>query len=320
MNAGRHRVETESHDALRRQLVTTRSHERALDPLVQRCRDWLAERWRVIITAGSLSGAERIQTLLGEYDIASQVATDPRPVWHWSLPARLEIRVVELSEGFVWPEQGLVVLTDEEIFGVRERKRKSPGCARARSSTASPSSRPATSWFTRTTASGIYRGLMELAAGGLTSELLAIEYLGSDKLFLPVDRLSPASSATAPPTECSPASTSSAAKPGRRPSRKVKASSAPHGGRAARAARGAGARTGLRISVTETWRWKSSRPASPFEETPDQLAAIDDVLADMQPEQADGSPRLWRCGLRQDPRSRSVLRCERPSTASRSSS
>ena len=36
---------------------------------------------------------------------------------------------------------------------------------------------------------GTFRGLMELVAGRITSELLCIEYLGGDRLFLPVHRL-----------------------------------------------------------------------------------------------------------------------------------
>ena len=36
---------------------------------------------------------------------------------------------------------------------------------------------------------GTYRGLVELAAGQITSELLCIEYLAGDRLFLPVHRL-----------------------------------------------------------------------------------------------------------------------------------
>ena len=188
--SGRHLVDTQSHEELRRTLVGTRSHDRALAPLVDQCREWLGERWRVVIAASSLSSAERLKSLLDEYDLEAHVATDPRPVWHWSLPGRLEIRVIELHEGFVWPEQGLVVLTDEEIFGVRQRKRARQGWREGQKLEGIAQLAPGDFLVHADHGIGIYRGLVELAAGGLSSELLAIEYLGQDKLFLPVDRLS----------------------------------------------------------------------------------------------------------------------------------
>ena len=58
-----------------------------------------------------------------KYGLESQVVTDPRPVWNWSLPGRIEIRVTSLSEGFTLPLQKLEVITEEEIFGKRERRR-----------------------------------------------------------------------------------------------------------------------------------------------------------------------------------------------------
>jgi transcription-repair coupling factor (superfamily II helicase) len=183
---GRHLVGTETQDDLRRELTTTRSHEQALAPLVDRCQAWLAERWRVVIACSSLSSAERLKSLLDEYDLEGQVVTDPRPVWHWSLPGRLEFRVIEISEGFVWEAQALAVVTDEEIFGIRERRKNRTGWREGQQLDGIAQLAPGDFLVHHDHGIGIYRGLIELAAGGTQSELLAIEYLGGDKLFLPV--------------------------------------------------------------------------------------------------------------------------------------
>ena len=276
---GRHRIETQTQDDLRRALATSRSHEHALTPLVDRCRDWLSERWRVVIACGSLSSAERLRSLLAEYDLEGQVATDPKPAWYWSLPGRLEFRVIDLSEGFVWPSQALAVVTDEEIFGVRERRKSRTGWRDGQKLDGIAQLSPGDFLVHADHGIGIYRGLMELRVGGTSSELLAIEYLGADKLFLPVDRLS----------RVQRYGSADGVKP-----RIDKL-----GGETWQKTRGK-VKKSLRNMAGELLALHAARELAPgfsfserdaaleefeagfaFEETPDQMAAIDDVLADM---------------------------------------
>jgi transcription-repair coupling factor (superfamily II helicase) len=285
------RIDTRTQDELRRALAASRSHEQALAPLVDRCRAWLAERWRVVVACGSLSNAERLRALLAEYELETSVATDPRPVWHWSLPGRLELRVVPQDEGFVWPEQSLAVVTFEEIFGTRERRRTPRGWREGQALDGIAQLAPGDFLVHADHGIGTYRGLVELAAGGVQSELLAIEYLGGDKLFLPVDRLSRvqrygAADGTKPRID------------------KL-------GGETWQKTRGR-VKASLRNMASELLSLHAARELAPgfafsprdaafeefeagfaFEETPDQRAAIDDVLADMQ--QAKPMDRLV-CG------------------------
>ncbi len=277
---GRHVVETETQEALRRELAATRSHDHALAPLVDRCKEWLRNRWRVVLACSSLSSAERLKSLLHEYDLDGQVATDPRPVWHWSLPGRLEFRVIEISEGFAWEEQALAVVTDEEIFGIRERRRSPAGWREGQRLDGIAQLAPGDFLVHHDHGIGIYRGLMELAAGGTSSELLAIEYLGGDKLFLPVDRLSRvqrygAADGVKPRIDKLGGETWEKIK-GR-----VKSSLRNMAGEllalhAARELAPGFAFEGRDVAMEEF------EAAFAYEETPDQMAAIDDVLGDMQ--------------------------------------
>jgi transcription-repair coupling factor (superfamily II helicase) len=282
--AGRHFVEIAPQDELRRELTTTRSHDRALTPLVDRVRSWLADRFRVVIACSSLSSAERLKSLLFEYELEGQVATDPRPVWHWSLPGRLEFRVIEISEGFVWSDQALAVVTDEEIFGLRERRKTRTGWREGQQLDGIAQLAPGDFLVHHDHGIGIYRGLMELAAGGQQAELLAIEYLGGDKLFLPVDRLSRvqrygAADGVKPRIDKLGGETWEKVKG------KVKASLRNMAGEllslhAARELAPGFAFAGRDVALEEF------EAAFEYEETPDQMAAIDDVLGDM----AQGKP------------------------------
>src|SRR5262249_59292242 len=61
--------------------------------------------------------------LLADYRVAAVVETEPKPCWRWSAAGRVEIRVAELSEGFTLPADRLALVTEEEIFGPRAKRR-----------------------------------------------------------------------------------------------------------------------------------------------------------------------------------------------------
>ena len=115
-------IASRGHDELRRELARARTHDRALAPLVDKLALWISARSRVVITCSLLSSAERLHALLGEYGLEAKVANNRRPVWRWSAPGRVEIRVADLSEGFELSEEGLVVIGEEEVFGKREKR------------------------------------------------------------------------------------------------------------------------------------------------------------------------------------------------------
>lgn len=279
---GRRRLETDSQDELRRALAASRSHDRALAPLVDRCREWLGERWRVVVACASLSSAERLKSLLEEYDLEAQVATDPRPVWHWSLPGRLELRVTHVTEGFVWPEQTLAIVTDEEIFGVRQRRRTRTGWREGQQLAGIAQLAPGDFLVHHDHGIGVYRGLKELNAGGQSNELLAIEYLGGDKLFLPVDRLSRVQRYGAA-DGVKPRIDKLGGDTWEKTRTRVKASMKQMAGEllALHAARELA--PGFAFNGRDT-ALEEFEAGFGFEETPDQMAAIDDVLGDMQQE------------------------------------
>ncbi len=272
-------VQTTAHDDLRRELIQTRTHDRALRPLADYLVDRCSERFRVAILCTSLSSAERLQALLGEYGLESRTASDPRPVSRWAAPGRIEIRVAPLSSGFDVPAERLTVLTEEEIFGRREKKRRSA------------------SWRDGTAVEGLgalsvgdylvhvdhgigaYRGLVELSVGGLAAELLCIEYEGGDRLFLPVDRLNLVqrygdADGAQPRIDRLGGDTWEKTKRKVKKSLQIMASEL----LSLHAARELA--PGFAFSPRDAY-FEEFEATFPFEETPDQADAIEDVLADM---------------------------------------
>jgi transcription-repair coupling factor (superfamily II helicase) len=173
---------------------SSRGKNASLSPLVRRVAHWQGSGLRVFITARAQTQAERIATLLRHQGIESK----PRlgffdPTWLDEPGSRVEIVVGPLTRGVVLPADGLVLVTEEEIFGARTHRR------RDRAKVADPS-RPFLEDLRSLSPGdyvvhaehgiGRYQGLVHKAIpGGHTVDLIAIEYGGGDKLYLPVWRL-----------------------------------------------------------------------------------------------------------------------------------
>src|SRR5690606_55243 len=116
-------LRTSDHEELRRELARARAGDAALLPLITKLEGWLRERWRVALAAPALSGAERLRQLLAEYGLEPRLVRDARPVSAWGRAGRIEVRVASVSAGFALPGERFALITEEEIFGPRERRR-----------------------------------------------------------------------------------------------------------------------------------------------------------------------------------------------------
>jgi transcription-repair coupling factor (superfamily II helicase) len=153
-------------------LARAGSHQHAtLEPLVERVSAWREQGLRVVPVARSATQAERIALLLRHRGV------------------EVEVPVAPLGRGVLAPLEGLVLLTDEEIFGPRALR--SP--PRKRSSRALLEDLRALSPGDHVVhvehGIGKYVGLERREVGGIGLELIVVEYGGGDKLFLPVYRL-----------------------------------------------------------------------------------------------------------------------------------
>jgi transcription-repair coupling factor (superfamily II helicase) len=130
-----------------------------------------------LLAARSASQAERLATLLSHRDIP--VADD----------GAVQVVVGPLARGVVAPAEGLAIVTEEEIFGHRAHQ---PARKKRPARLLLEDLRQLTQGdFVVHVDHGVgrYLGLEKKTIGGVTVDLLAVEYSGGDKLFLPVHRL-----------------------------------------------------------------------------------------------------------------------------------
>lgn len=178
----------------------TKGRSSTLTPVARRIRHWTDHGLRVFLTARAQTQAERLATLLRHQDIRCRIrgaAFDPawlhERVEH-SIDDEVDAQIIvgPLGRGVILPGEGFVLVTEEEIFGGRAhraRERKSRRDS-ARAFVEDLRSLNVGDYIVHVEHGiGRYLGLVHRNVGGLTVDLLVVEYASGDKLYLPVYRL-----------------------------------------------------------------------------------------------------------------------------------
>ncbi|HEU4404978.1 MAG TPA: transcription-repair coupling factor [Polyangiaceae bacterium] len=193
-------LDARGHDDLERAVKRARqSRGKAgtLEPLVRRVRAWHEAGLRVVLTARAETQAERLVALLRHAGVECRLR--PGGFSHdlsgdGGAPRGVALVVHgPLARGAVLPGEALALVTEEEVFGARAHRR--PARERAQRSSAKPFLEDlrelAVGDYVVHSEHGVgrYLGLLHKAVGEHTVDLLAVEYAGGDKLYLPVYRL-----------------------------------------------------------------------------------------------------------------------------------
>ncbi len=167
--------------------------------LLRNLEGWKEKGMKVFIASHTQGQAERLRELFFDYGAEPRLEKTKgfREVLDQSREG-FTLLTGSLSSGFQNPREGWVILTEEEIFG--ERRRLPEG--RGRTSIPSISwqrGSPGVSSYRELREDdfivhidygvGRYRGLRHLKIWGVSNDYLLLEYQDGDKLYLPVDRL-----------------------------------------------------------------------------------------------------------------------------------
>ncbi len=159
-----------------------------LASLSDRIKEWLGQKIDTVLVTHSDEQAKRLTGLFKEYGVGS---------FRYSVPFLKEISskgllrfyVGNLSSGFKFLKEGLIIVTEDELLGEKKaihRVEKRPEMPYLNSFEDLNLGD-----FVVHTDYGIgrYLGLITLAIGGVPNDFLLIEYRDADKLYLPVDRM-----------------------------------------------------------------------------------------------------------------------------------
>ena len=143
---------------------------------------FIKEDWKVIITTAFDGQARRLQDLLRELSPSLNYESI-------DLSKNLNIIVSPLKDGIEFTEQKILILTDQEIFGKKYRQK---GKFRKHS-------RPIESFLDLKVGDsvvhinhgiGLFKGIERMKAGGVERDFFMLEYADGDKLYVPLDQIS----------------------------------------------------------------------------------------------------------------------------------
>ena len=250
---------------------------KGLSGFARMIRTWIEEGQRVFLVCGSEPEKMRLGHLLHEYDLPFVQPTEKVPFDQGS--AGLYLLRGALSQGFLFPQAGMIFLHEEDIFGRKVRKHRIPEKplpAAIDLKELNPGDHVVHIDF----GIGFYKGLETLNIRGYINDYLQLEYANNDRLYLPVDRASRiqkyVSTEDLPPTLDKLGGTTWV-----RTKNKVKESILAMAEELVSLYASRMVKKGHGFSAPDP-SFEEFEATFPYEETPDQMRAIQEVVWDME--------------------------------------
>jgi len=160
----------------------------SMAPLAEKISGWLKLGARVVLVCRTEQQAERLKEILAGYNILIEEVSEK---WYRADERKkLGISLGRLAKGFAWPEMGLYVVSEDEIFGPKRagaRKKAQEG---------------GLDWasFSQLRAGdlvvhedhgiGRYGGLIKMEIADKVNDFIIIDYMDRDRLYIPAYRVS----------------------------------------------------------------------------------------------------------------------------------
>ena len=274
----RFKAPIENNTDLSMEIKNSRDKEQLLRPLVKWLTDKQQSGFATLAVCRTQSQAARLDSLLVPYGLQVTPANEFSEIS--DNKGQIYICIGQVSSGFVWPEEYLAVITDDEIFGVRHHRRKSsePG---PRAQLLDLQELKQDDLIVHNDHGiGQYGGLFKLSIDGITNDFLVITYKDGDKLYLPVDRMGVVQKYMGVDSIV-PVLDTLGGKSWERVKARVKKSAEKIAGELLKLYARRDVEQGFAFSQLDSYA-KEFEAGFTYEETADQLKAIEDVISDMQ--------------------------------------
>ena len=268
---------------LRGEIEAAHGDEGALAPLTRRLEEWRQRGIAAVVACGTPSAADRLRRLLEDRRQVARphpggLPADPASLYDPAVHAHLVTG--EISSGFVDGEGRLALLAVEEIFGRRVRRRAQRSREDKQFAAAFRELEEGDLVVHVEHGIGKYLGLTKMQIRGVEGDFLVVAYEGADRLYLPVAKLRQVQKFTGAAQESIRldrlGGQSFALRKARVKEQLLKMAAELLDVYAARAAH-----PGFAFAEPDEI-FREFEAEFPWDETPDQAKAIEDVLGDMR--------------------------------------
>lgn len=174
---------------LREAIRSHHGEEGALAPLLEKLSAWKEDGHGVLVACGTMGQADRLKRLLVERKVKTVIHPEPFP-GELGDPRVVSLFIGEVSSGFIDPASHLVVLSDEDLFGQKARRKTRRRKSAAEGFAASFKDLKEGDLCVHADF-GVcrYAGLVTMQVNQVSADFLVLEFLGKDKVYLPVGRM-----------------------------------------------------------------------------------------------------------------------------------
>ncbi|MGB5156989.1 transcription-repair coupling factor [Desulfobacterium sp. N47] len=267
-----------SNDLVIQDLKNRIKKENYLLPLAQWIDDKINLRCVTLIVCSTMSQAERIKSLLLPYGITPRIKEN----YTMSLGIKGETYIClgRISSGFVYLEESMAIITEDEIFGAKHHVQKQSARRPASMIIAFEDLKKGDLVVHNDHGIGQYEGIAKLTVDGSTNDFLLILYKDDDRLYLPVDKMNMVFKYMGV-DEIVPVLDKMGGKAWDRVKERAKKSAEKIAGELLKLYATRKVNEGFAHKKPDSY-FKDFEAEFSYEETPDQLSAIDDVMSDME--------------------------------------
>lgn len=163
------------------------SYQNSFELLIKDLTRWKKDGYRVILLSASRTRASRLAGDLREYDLRAFCPEDAgRPV----APGEIMVTYGKLHKGFEYPLIKFVVITEGDMFGVEKRKKKRKKYNYEGKKISSFSELSVGDYVVHESHGlGIYKGIEKIEQDHVIKDYIKVEYGDGGNLYLPATRL-----------------------------------------------------------------------------------------------------------------------------------
>ncbi len=268
----------ENNADIQEQLAVQRDAEQLLLPLAVWINEKKEQGYTTLIVSSTRSQAERLSALMQPYGIQLKLANGIPDLTAGK--GRVYACLGHISAGFVWPDQALAIISEDEIFGRKHHRKRLPASKIHTEQLIFGELKRGDLVVHSDHGIGQYEGLIKLVVDGATNDFLLITYRDADKLYLPVVRMNMIQKYLGV-DGVAPILDKMGGKSWDRVKKQVKQSVEKIAGELLKLYASRKVAPGISFSGIDSY-FHDFEASFSYEETPDQLHAIDDVLQDMQ--------------------------------------
>lgn len=163
------------------------SYQTSFDMLIKDLKRWKKEKYRVILLSGSRTRASRLAGDLREYELSAFCPDDPE---RQVQPGEILVTYGNLHRGFEYPMIKFIVLTEGDMFGAEKKKKRRKKTAYEGRKIQSFAELSVGDYVVHEDHGlGIYRGIEKIERDKVVKDYIKIEYGDGGNLYLPATRL-----------------------------------------------------------------------------------------------------------------------------------